>query len=158
MENAPLSRRVLLASVAGAIGAHALRKAGVAQVPGHLPLPPDPTKVPGAPSSELGQRSPFERPRRIPVGGAQGISLAPLQDLHGVVTPADLHFERHHAGVPAIDPHRYKLLIHGMVERPTVFDLADLKRFPSSPTCNFWSGSGTVAVASVARPRTPRRS
>ena len=142
MENAPLSRRVLLASVAGAIGAHALRKAGVAQVPGHLPLPPDPTKVPGAPSSELGQRSPFERPRRIPVGGAQGISLAPLQDLHGVVTPADLHFERHHAGVPAIDPHRYKLLIHGMVERPTVFDLADLKRFPSVSHLYFLECSG----------------
>ena len=144
MENAPLSRRVLLASVAGAIGAHALRKAGVARVPGSAPPPqvPDPTKVPGTPSSELGQRSPFERPRRIPIGGAQGISLAPLQELDGVVTPADLHFERHHAGVPAIDPHRYKLLIHGMVERPTVFDLADLKRFPSVSHLYFLECSG----------------
>src|SRR5207249_9900934 len=54
----------------------------------------DPTKAPGAPLSDLGQRSPFERPRRIAVGSGQGSSLAPLQDLVGIVTPADLHFER----------------------------------------------------------------
>ena len=59
MTDAPISRRVLLASMAGALGAHALRQAGIAQVPGHAP--PDPTKVPGAPLSALGQRSPFER-------------------------------------------------------------------------------------------------
>src|SRR6184192_2977187 len=132
MTDTPISRRVLLASVAGTLGALALVRAGMAQVPGQAPtVPPDPTKAPGAPLSELGQRSPFERPRRIAVGSGQGSSLAPLQDLVGIVTPADLHFERHHAGVPTIDPHRYKLLIHGMVERPQVFDLNALKRFPA---------------------------
>src|SRR2546422_1843078 len=100
MTDAPISRRVLLASVAGTLGALALDRAGMAQVPGQAPtVPPDPTKVPGAPLSDLGQRSPFERPRRIAVGSGQGSSLAPLQDLVGIVTPADLHFERHHAGV-----------------------------------------------------------
>ena len=142
MEDAPFSRRVLLASIAGALGVHALQKAGFAQVPGHATVPPDPTKVPGAPLSEVGQRSRFERPRRIPIGGAQGSSLAPLQDLCGIVTPADLHFERHHGGVPAIDPQRYKLLIHGMVEHPTVFDLDDLKRFPSVSQLYFLECSG----------------
>src|SRR2546427_12013469 len=123
MTDVPISRRVLLASVAGTLGALALDRAGMAQVPGQAPtVLPDPTKVPGAPLSELGQRSPFERPRRIPVGSGHS-SLAPLQDLYGIVTPADLHFERHHAGVPAIDPQRYKLLIHGMVEHPQLFDL-----------------------------------
>ena len=138
MTDAPISRRALLAGAAGALGARALRLAQ-AQAPA---LPPDPTKVPGAPVSPLGQRSPFERPRRIPVGSRQGSSLTPLQELYGIVTPADLHFERHHAGVPAIDPHRYTLLIHGMVERPTVFDLEVLKRFPSVSRLHFLECSG----------------
>src|SRR6266702_3412930 len=152
MTDAPVSRRVLLASVAGTLGALALDRAGMAQVPGQTPtVPPDPTKVPGAPLSELGQRSPFERPRRIAVGSGQGSSLAPLQDLVGIVTPADLHFERHHAGVPAIDPQRYKLLIHGMVERPQVFDLDALKRFPAVSRLHFLecSGNGSASYRGI---------
>src|SRR2546430_5305806 len=145
MTDAPMSRRALLAGAAGALGSDALRRAGLAQTPdpsSRVPPPPDPTKVPGQPTSALGQRSPFERPRRIPSGNGQGISLTPLQDLCGIVTPADLHFERHHAGVPAVDPHRYKLLIHGMVERPMVFDLAALKRFPAVSALHFLECSG----------------
>jgi sulfane dehydrogenase subunit SoxC len=128
MTDLPISRRAWLAGAAGVLGAQV--------------VPQDPTKVPGAPLSPLGQRSPFERPRRIPLGIRQGISLTPLQDLCGIVTPADLHFERHHAGVPAIDPQRYKLLIHGMVERPQVFDLAALKRFPALSRLHFLECSG----------------
>ena len=141
MTDAPISRRALLASAAGALGAHTLRRAGLAQTPA-LAAPPDPTKVPGQPTSALGQRSTFERPRRIPSGSGQGVSLSPLQDLCGIVTPADLHFERHHAGVPTIDPHRYKLLVHGMVERPVVFDLETLKRFPAVSRLHFIECAG----------------
>ncbi len=135
MTDAPISRRALLAGAAGALGSDALRRAGLAQTP-------DPTKVPGQPTSALGQRSPFERPRRIASGSGQGISLTPLQDLCGIVTPADLHFERHHAGIPTVDPHRYKLLIHGMVERPLVFDLPALRRFPAVSALHFLECSG----------------
>src|SRR5436190_5007016 len=159
MTDAPISRRVLLASVAGTLGALALNRAGMAQVPGQAPtVPPDPTKVPGAPLSELGQRSPFERPRRIAVGSGQGSSLAPLQDLVGIVTPADLHFERHHAGVPTIDPHRYKLLIHGMVERPQVFDLNALKRFPAVSRLHFLecSGNGSPSYRGIRPDLSPQ--
>ena len=67
---------------------------------------------------------------------------APPGDLVGTITPADLHFERHHGGVPEIDPKTYSLLIHGMVERPTVFTLADLKRFPSVSRICFLECSG----------------
>src|SRR5262245_45404731 len=49
---------------------------------------------PGHPSTEVGTRSPFEQPKRITSGTA---SRTPLQDLHGTITPSDLHFERHHA-------------------------------------------------------------
>ena len=66
----------------------------------------------------------------------------PLQDLNGIITPSDLHFERHHAGVPAIDPERYSLLIHGMVQRPMVFTLSDLKRFPGRSIIRFLECSG----------------
>ena len=100
MADASISRRALLASAASAVGAHTLSRLGHAQVPApapHTVVPPDPTKLPGSPPSQLGQRSAFERPRRIPLGS--GSSLAPLQDLVGILTPADLHFERHHNGV-----------------------------------------------------------
>jgi sulfane dehydrogenase subunit SoxC len=71
-------------------------------------------------------------------------SQAPLQDLHGVITPSDLHFERHHAGVPAIDPAKYSLLIHGLVDRPTIFTLRDLKRLPSVSRILFLECSGNL--------------
>src|SRR5438067_9588405 len=151
MTDGPISRRALLAGAAGALGAQALERAG-------LPVPQDPTKVPGAPVSPLGQRSPVERPRRVPVGTGQSISLTPLQNLSGIVTPADLHFERHHAGVPAIDPQRYKLLIHGMVERPTMFDLEALKRFPSVSRLCFLecSGNGFPSYRDIRPDLTPQ--
>ena len=150
-----ISRRALLTAAAGALGAQTLARAGLGQVPNERP---DPTQVPGAPASQLGERSPFEHSRRIPIGGNQGVSLTPLQDLRGIVTPADLHFERHHAGIPAIDPHRYKLLIHGMVERPTVFDLEDLKRFPSVSRLHFLecSGNGTPSYRNIRPDLSPQ--
>src|SRR4029079_7109737 len=66
----------------------------------------------------------------------------PLQDLEGIITPADLHFERHHGGVPTIDPQKYSLLIHGLVQRPTVFTLEDLRRFPGTSVIRFVECSG----------------
>lgn len=99
----------------------------------------DPTKVLGPMPSQLGSRSPYEQPLRKP---SDTSSRTPLQDLYGTITPSDLHFERHHGGIPAIDPHRYELLIHGMVERPMVFTLADLKRFPSLSRIFFLECSG----------------
>jgi sulfane dehydrogenase subunit SoxC len=151
MTDVPISRRSLIAGAASALGAHALEQArlgrgqGAALAPA---VPPDPTKVPGAPMRAIGQRSPFEQPRRI-VG--QDSSLTPLQDLYGIITPADLHFERHHAGVPAIDPQRYKLLIHGMVERPMVFDLEALKRFPCVSRLHFLEcgGNGRLSFRGI---------
>ena len=79
-------------------------------------VPEDPTKVLGEWSSAVGERSPFERPRRLPTTTGTA-SRTPHQDLTGTITPSDLHFERHHAGIPRIDPERHKLVMHGMVER-----------------------------------------
>jgi sulfane dehydrogenase subunit SoxC len=135
-------RRVLVAGTTGAVGAAvslAGRRADQAARPN---VPADPTKVQGASASDVGARSPFEQPRRLSLTGRRTSSQTPLQDLEGIITPADLHFERHHGGVPAIDPARYTLLIHGMVERPLVFTLADLKRFPARSIIRFVECSG----------------
>ena len=131
-----VSRRDLLAGAAGAIGAATLAPVGKrAHAQGG-----DTTKSPGAPSSRLGARSAHAPLVRGSVTGTS--SRTPLQDLHGMITPSDLHFERHHGGVPTIDPDDYQLLIHGMVERPTVFTLADLKRFPATSRICFLECSG----------------
>jgi len=99
----------------------------------------DPTKVPGVPPGELGTRSPFEKLLKTP---SDTSSRTPLQNLYGTITPSDLHFERDHGGVPAIDPDKHELLIHGMVEKPMIFTLRDLKRFPSVTRTMFLECSG----------------
>lgn len=136
-----VSRRTVLATATGAI---ALGKRAAMQTP-QTQTPqaaPDPSKVPGRPSRALGQRAPFEKPQRFVRGAAS--SGTPHQDLYGTITPADLHYERHHAGVPEVDPKNYSLLIHGMVERPMMFTLADLKRFPAVSRVCFLECSGNL--------------
>ncbi len=54
-----------------------------------------------------------------------------MQDLAGTITPNGLFFERHHAGRPHVDPQQHRLMIHGLVERPLLFTMADIARFPS---------------------------
>lgn len=99
----------------------------------------DPTKKLGTPPGPIGTRSPFERPAKLT---SDTSSRTPLQDLFGTITPSDLHFERNHGGVPLINPDRYELLIHGMVKKPMIFKLRDLKRFPSVSRIMFLECSG----------------
>ena len=140
-----LTRRRLLSGAAGSAGGVALAGLAVARYPDAAPAlaqpaaPEDPTKVQGQPPSALGSRSAFERPRRMPSATS---SRTPLAQLDGIITPADLHFERHHAGIPTIDPSRYELLIHGSVRQPMTFSLDDLKRFPSVSRIMFLECSG----------------
>ena len=105
-------------------------------------IPVDPSRVPGAPSDSLGTRSPFETPRLSPVNVTSGSTWTPHHQLHGTITPADLHFQRHHNGIPAIDPAKHTLTIHGLVERPLEFTLDELKRFPSVTRTYFIECSG----------------
>jgi sulfane dehydrogenase subunit SoxC len=58
------------------------------------------------------------------------VSFTPLHELDGIITPSGLCFERHHAGIAEIDPQDYRLMIHGLVEKPLIFTLDELKRFP----------------------------
>jgi sulfane dehydrogenase subunit SoxC len=103
----------------------------------------------GAPMRAYGQPSKFEEPVKRLVGqpygklapGA-GVSFTPLQSLKGTITPNGLHFERHHGGVPDIDPARHKLLIHGLVRKPLAFDVAALMRYPMVSRTYFIECSG----------------
>jgi sulfane dehydrogenase subunit SoxC len=65
----------------------------------------------------------------------------------GIITPADLHFERHHGGIPTIVAEDHELLVHGMVDRPMTFRMADLMRFPQVSRIHFLECSGNGGAA-----------
>ena len=55
----------------------------------------------------------------------------PVGDLIGIITPTSLHFTtQHFYGIPDINPAEHKLMIHGMVDRPLVLTVDELKRLP----------------------------
>lgn len=139
-----LSRRALLAGTLGAAGALAIAHGTSAQAPAQG-VPDDPTKVPGAPPAPAGTRSPFEQPARLTPAPVP--AFTPLDQFYGTITPSDLHFVIARGGIPAIDPTRYRLLIHGMVDRPTSFSLDDLKRFPSVSRIMFLECAGNTRDA-----------
>jgi sulfane dehydrogenase subunit SoxC len=106
-------------------------------------------KTPGAPFRGYGQPSPYaesiQRKHLQPYGEmapGSGASVTPLQDLHGIITPNGLHFERSHNGVPAIDPEKHELFIHGMVSLPLKFSYNDLLRYPTITRTCFIECSG----------------
>ncbi len=55
----------------------------------------------------------------------------PLAQGHGMVTPSELHFARHHRGIPAIARARHRLVVCGMVRHPRAYTMAELERFPA---------------------------
>lgn len=137
-----ISRRAMLggaATAAVAIGQTASGKTIQEGVSVAELIPDDPTKKIGTLAGEVGTRSAFEKVVKKP---SDISSRSPLQDFYGIITPSDLHFERHHAGVPLIDPARHELLIHGLVDKPLIFTVAELKRFPSVSRIAFLECSG----------------
>ena len=108
--------------------------------------PTEPRAI-GAPVSPYGSRSKFEKSARafnqntkVPLEEAS--SRTPLHDTYGMITPSSLHFERHHSGVPEIDPAQHTLTIHGMVDRPLVFTVDELRKLPSVSRIHFLECSG----------------
>jgi len=65
------------------------------------------------------------------------VAFTPLQNLFGIITPSGLHFERHHAGVPDVDPHQHRLMIHGLMANPRIYTMDDIVRFPSVSRVHF---------------------
>ncbi len=109
-------------------------------------------KTPGAGMGEYGSPARYEAKvtrtliRSQPGTTGSGASRTPLESLEGMITPSGLHFERHHSGVPDIDPAAHRLLIHGLVKRPLIFSVADLVRYPMISRIHFLECSGNSQV------------
>jgi sulfane dehydrogenase subunit SoxC len=147
-EIAPARRRFLRRAAllsGGALAASAGRALADDGDDGQPPNVPPWTKSLGAPilAHPYGVPSTFEANvhRRESPGltrtAHSSVAFTPLQSLFGIITPSGLHFERHHAGVPQIDPHRHRLMIHGMVRAPRIFTMDELMRFPSVSRVHF---------------------
>ena len=65
------------------------------------------------------------------------VTYTPLHQVVGMITPAGLHFERFHGGVPDINPADHRLVIHGLVKRPLIFTVDEIKQFPSVNRIHF---------------------
>ncbi|MGR8949020.1 MAG: sulfite dehydrogenase [Gammaproteobacteria bacterium] len=83
---------------------------------------------------------------------SNGISWSPLHDLDGSITPNGLHYERHHNGVPKIDPAKHRLLIHGMVDKALEFSPAALMRYPRESLFNVIECGGNSNAAWRKKP------
>jgi sulfane dehydrogenase subunit SoxC len=144
--NGLLHRRLFLQGGAAALAGATLLTARAA--------PPDTPawmKAPGAPMSAYGQRSPHEGAVQRAVNATPGTtgtggSRTPLEAIEGIITPSSLHFERHHSGVPDIAPDQHQVLIHGLVERPLIFSMDALSRYPMVSRIQFLECSGNSAA------------
>ncbi len=150
-------RRILL-STAMASGSALVMTSMAAQAQTTDPLPiPQWTKTLGDPvlKNPYGQPSAFEKDiiRRETLAadmpGGYNFptphsywSTTPLQDLRGTITPNGLFYERHHAGVPAVEPSKHRLVVHGLVKRELIFDMDQLRRLPSVSAFHFLECSG----------------
>ena len=104
-DSVPSSRRQMLrigAALGGGLLATHEKALAEENAPGQL----------GIPLGPYGERSPFEKAvrwRRDTKTPETGSSFTPLADSVGALTPSSLHYERHHSGIPTIDPARHRL-------------------------------------------------
>lgn len=156
-----LSRRTLLGASAALAGtaAGSLVSRSAAAESAALEVPPS-MQVPGTPFRAYGMPSPYEaevtRGILQPYGDlapGAGVSMTPLHRLNGTITPNGLHFERHHNGVPEIDPAAHRLVIHGMVQRPLMFTVEDLLRYPMTSRICFIECAGNSFFNAFAEPQ-----
>ena len=150
-----LPRRRLMLSAGALIGAGAMTVAARAEdkaPPGATlhDVAEDPTKELGrAVMSDggYGSRSQFETEVKTLAPNPSPItswSFTPLATQIGNLTPSGLHFERHHGGVPTIDPAKHELIVHGHVGVAKKFTMADLKAMPSVTRKHFIECSGNT--------------
>jgi len=145
-----LDRRRFLSGAAAAGGALAGAGGGLpalaqGQVENQPPNLPKWTRMLGASVIDrpYGSPSPYEKEvvrRAIPwltSTPESSVNFTPLGDLQGTITPNGLHFERHHGGAPEIDPKDHRLIVHGLVDRPLIFTLDEIRRFPSVSRIHF---------------------
>ncbi|WP_063684313.1 sulfite dehydrogenase [Bradyrhizobium stylosanthis] len=139
MDSPRQSRRSFLAAGAGVAASVLARPALAGGNPANQPPNvPEWTKSlgEGVAVRPYGKPSKFEKDviRRdvewLTASRESSVSFTPLHELEGIITPNGLCFERHHGGIAEIDPADHRLMIHGLVERPLILTLDELKRYP----------------------------
>ncbi|HZM45438.1 MAG TPA: sulfite dehydrogenase [Burkholderiales bacterium] len=158
---AKIDRRGFLARGAGIAGAAAAGIAPQAAAQDATAVPPW-MQTMGTPMRGYGNPSKFEeKVLRVAASGyakvtpGAGASRTPLQALEGTITPSGLHFERHHNGVPTIDPAQHRLMIHGLVKKPLVFTVESLERYPMTSRICFVECAGNSGPNTV-NPKPPQ--
>jgi sulfane dehydrogenase subunit SoxC len=155
------SKRSFLKRSVGLLGAVGLVASGAKMADAaEPPEVPASMKVPGAGMSEYGTPAKYESKvtrtliRSQPGTTGSGASRTPLEALDGMITPSGLHFERHHGGVPDIDPAEHRLLVHGMVRRPLIFSVEALSRYPMVSRIHFLECAGNSQLLYQPTPPT----
>jgi sulfane dehydrogenase subunit SoxC len=141
-----LDRRLFLKQALGTLGGVSAAVAAPTVLANNLP-PNVPSWTSslgtGVVTDPYGKPSKFEADtvrRTVPwltADSVSSISFSPLHKLKGIITPNGLVFERYHGGVPTVNPDEHRLMIHGLVERPLILTMDELKRFPSVSEIKF---------------------
>ena len=91
---------------------------------------------PGVDANPYGRPSKYEKHvvRRdvewLTASRESSVNFTPLHALDGIITPNGLCFERHHGGAAEINPADHRLMLHGLVDKPLIFTMADIQRMP----------------------------
>lgn len=131
-----------------ALGAALLTGAGRPASSQGQPAPADPSKVLGRHMVPYTERSRFEQavkakgPPTMP--DEWGGNFTPLGESLGIITPSSLFYEVHRSGIADIDPRTHRLLIHGMVDRPVILTMDEIRRLPSVSRTYFLECSGNT--------------
>jgi len=155
-----LQRRNFLLS--GVAASALVASAGAAAQTTSATLVPPWTRSLGAPVVTTGYGMPSKHEANVQRRQSPGltpqpqasISFTPLQNLFGIITPSGVHFERHHSGMPEVDPQQHRLMIQGLVKRPLMLTMDDVMRFPSVSRIHFieCGANGGMEWANVAVP------
>jgi sulfane dehydrogenase subunit SoxC len=65
------------------------------------------------------------------------VSMCPIHESEGIITPNGLFFTRDHGGTAHVDPKEFRLMINGKVKKEIVLTLEDLQRYPSETRIYF---------------------
>ncbi len=160
MKKAPLeSRRQFLhyTALSGAFAGFSLPSLAAQTAIDYREILPQSMTSAGGDFSNYGQPSPYESKiiRWIsanPDMPGNGVSWSPLHELQGTMTPNGLHYERHHNGVPDIDPATHILLVDGLVDKPLSFTIDALKRYPMQSRICFIECGGNSNSSWHSRP------